>query len=70
VDIIPPEPYKEVVDANLGPGERVITLESQMGYRFEVFKHIYVDGREVETVKVNTSSYRPLQGIISVGRSE
>jgi len=68
VDVIPPEPYKEVVDANLSPGERIVTLESQMGYRFEVFKHIYVDGREVERIKINTSSYRPLQGVISVGQ--
>ena len=69
VDVIPPEPYKEVVDANLSPGERIVTLESQMGYRFEVFKHIYVDGREVERIKVNTSAYRPMQGIISVGQA-
>jgi len=68
VDVIPPEPYKEVIDANLAPGERIVTLESQMGYRFEVYKHIYVDGQEVERVKVNTSSYRPMQGIISVGQ--
>jgi len=70
VDVISPEPYKEVVDQNLAPGERVITLESQLGYRYEVFKHVFIDGREVEMVKINTSSYRPLQGIISVGREE
>jgi len=68
VDVIPPEPYKEVIDADLAPGERIITLESQMGYRYEVFKHVYVDGQEVEQVKINTSSYRPLQGIISIGQ--
>jgi len=68
VDVIPPEPYKEVIDANLAPGERIVTLESQMGYRFEVYKLIFVDGQEVERVKVNTSSYRPLQGIINVGQ--
>jgi len=70
VDVIPPEPYKEVVDQSLAPGERIITLESQMGYRYEVFKHIFVDGREVEQIKINTSSYRPLQGIISIGHGE
>jgi len=69
VDVIPPEPYKEVADASLAPGERVVTLESQMGYRFEVYKHVYVDGREVDHVRVNTSSYRPLQGVVSVGES-
>jgi len=68
VDIIPPEPYKEVADTNLSPGERIVTLESQMGYRFEVFKHIYIDNQEVERIKINTSSYRPMQGVISVGQ--
>ncbi|MCL2527171.1 MAG: VanW family protein [Defluviitaleaceae bacterium] len=68
VDVIHPEPYKEVVDASLAPGERVVTLEAQMGYKYEVFKHVYVDGREVEEVKVSTSSYRPLQGIVSIGQ--
>jgi len=70
VDIIPPEPYKEVIDINLAPGERIVTLESQMGYRFEVYKHVYIDSQEVERVRVNTSQYRPLQGIISIGRDE
>jgi len=70
VDIIPPEPYKEVTDATLAPGERVVTLESQLGYRYEVFKHIYIDGQETEEIKVNTSSYRPLQGVISIGKVE
>jgi len=70
VDVIPPEPYKEVVDTSLAPGERVVTLESQMGYRYEVFKHIYIDGQEVEQVKINTSSYRPLQGVVSIGQRE
>ncbi|MCL2362481.1 MAG: VanW family protein [Defluviitaleaceae bacterium] len=68
VDIIPPEPYKEVLDTNLAPGQRVVTLESQMGYKFEVFKHVFIDGQEVEEVIVNTSSYRPLQGVVSIGR--
>jgi len=70
VDIIPPEPYKEVTDVTLAPGERRVTLESQMGYRYEVFKHIYIDGQETEEIKVNTSSYVPLQGIISIGKVE
>jgi len=70
VDIIPPEPYKEVLDTTLAPGERVITLESQMGYRFEVFKHVFIDGQETEEVQINTSSYRPLQGVISIGTRE
>jgi len=70
VDVISPEPYKEVLDTNLAPGQRIVTLESQMGYRFEVFKHVFIDGQEVEEIKVNTSAYRPLQGVISIGARE
>jgi vancomycin resistance protein YoaR len=63
-----PEPYKEVIDAGLPPGERIIMLEAVMGYTYEVFKHIYKNGQAVERVKINTSTYRPLQGVMHVGR--
>jgi len=67
VDVISPGPYKEVIDTTLSVGDKVVILESQLGYRYEVFKHVFVDGQEVEKVKVNTSSYKPLQGVVHVG---
>ena len=70
VDITSPAPYKEVLDENLTPGTRIVILESQLGYTYEVYKHIIVDGREIDVIKINTSNYRPLQGVINVGRSE
>ncbi|MCL2204367.1 MAG: VanW family protein [Defluviitaleaceae bacterium] len=63
-----PGPYKEIVDAALAPGQRVITLESVMGYTYEVFKHVYMHNQAVERIQVNTSTYRPLPGVVSVGR--
>ncbi|MCL2500076.1 MAG: VanW family protein [Defluviitaleaceae bacterium] len=63
-----PEPYREVTDATLEPGERVIMLEAITGYTYDVFKHVYINGNAVERVKVNTSTYRPLQGVMHVGR--
>ena len=66
-NITSPEPYKEIPDPDLLPGERVIVLESVLGYTYEVFKHVYLNGKAVERVSVNTSVYRPLQGVMHVG---
>ena len=66
-EISTPEPYREYVDATIPRGERLITLESQLGYRVEVHKIVYMNLQEVERVKINTSEYRPLQGIIAIG---
>ena len=67
VEVIRPEPYREILDPTLPIGERYITLESQLGYHIELHKHIYIDGQEVEVVKINTSIYKPLQGVIAIG---
>ena len=67
VELIPPEPYREVVDPTLSRGESYVTLESQMGYRIELFKYVYMHGQRVEEVKINTSVYKPLQGVIAIG---
>jgi len=67
VDIISPGDYREVVDAALPVGARLVVSESQMGYKYELVKHVYVNGREVEQVVVNTSTYKALQGVIAVG---
>ena len=62
-----PEGYREILDTALARGQRHILLESQMGYTVELHKHVYIDGVEVETVKINTSIYKPLQGIVAIG---
>jgi len=67
VETVMPGPYREIVDASMPLGERYIVLESQMGFHVELLKHVYVDGNEVEVVKINTSIYKPLQGVIAIG---
>jgi len=67
VELIPPGPYREVVDPSVPLGEKFVTLESQMGYRIELYKYVYMHGRRVEEVKINTSVYKPLQGVIAIG---
>ena len=67
VELILPDEYKEVEDDTLNPGEYYVILESQMGYRIELFKLVYVNGVQTEEIKVNTSTYKPLQGVIAIG---
>jgi len=66
-EIIPPEPYREVVDPTVPRGTRQITLESQMGYHVELYKIVYIDNIEHTREKINTSVYKPTQGIIAIG---
>lgn len=67
VEVIEPEPYREVIDPTIPRDERHIALESQQGYHIELHKHVYIDGKEVEIVKINTSLYKPLRGVIAIG---
>lgn len=67
VEVIEPEPYREVVDPTIPRDQKHITLESQPGYHIELHKHVYIDGKEVEVIKINTSIYKPLQGVVAIG---
>jgi vancomycin resistance protein YoaR len=67
VEIIPPEPYREVVDPSVPFGQRQITLESQMGYHVELYKLVLINGVEISQEKINSSVYKPLQGVIAIG---
>ena len=67
VELIPPEPYREIVDPKIPRGTRIVTLESQIGYNIELYKIVYLHGVETEQIKINSSVYKPLQGIISIG---
>jgi len=67
IEMIAPEPYREIVDQTIPRGERWITLESQMGYHVELFKYVFMGGEEIERIKINTSIYKPLQGVIAIG---
>jgi len=70
VKTIAPDPCREVVDASVPRGKRYVRLEPQEGLHVELFKHVYVNGKEVEVVKVNTSIYKPLRGVIAIGAGE
>ncbi|MCL1786768.1 MAG: VanW family protein [Defluviitaleaceae bacterium] len=67
METIAAESYREVLDAAIPLGQRHIVLDPQHGLRIELHKHVYIDGTLVETVKINTSTYKPLQGVIAIG---
>jgi vancomycin resistance protein YoaR len=62
-----PAPCKEIIDTTLARGERVQVLEAVQGYTYEVYKHVYTNGIATDRVRVNTSTYKPLQGVVHVG---
>ena len=67
VGVTDPVPCREVVDASIPFGERVTVLAPQPGYHIELHKHVYMSGQEVEVVKISTSIYKPLQGVVAIG---
>ncbi|MCL2398734.1 MAG: VanW family protein [Defluviitaleaceae bacterium] len=70
IETIPPEPDRVLTDDNLPAGYVLINTEPQSGYKYEVFRIIFIDGQQVGRERVNTSTYRPIQGIITKGTSE
>jgi len=67
IEVIPPEPDKILTDENLPSGHVLVNTEPRNGYKYELYKVVFVDGQQVAKERVNTSIYRPVQGIISRG---
>ncbi len=66
VETILPEPEKVVYDETVPAGEIWVNTAEQNGYKYELLKLVYVNGKLVETVPVNTSTYKPVRGEVSV----
>lgn len=67
--IEPPEP-EETEDDTLEIGEEEIDQEAHTGYYTELWKHIYVDGKLEDSVRVNRSQYQAHPAKIRVGTKE
>ncbi|MDO4942476.1 MAG: VanW family protein [Lachnospiraceae bacterium] len=57
----------EVKDSTLEEGKTVVKESGTTGYVAELWKVVYVDGKEKERTKVNTSSYRSTPTTVAVG---
>jgi vancomycin resistance protein YoaR len=64
VETTPPEPEKVTYDPSVPSGEIWVTTVAQDGYKYELYKNVYVDGALAETVKINSSAYKPVQGAV------
>jgi len=67
LEVIPPEPDKVLQDDSLPSGHVLISTEPQDGYKYELFRIVFMDGEQVARERVNTSIYRPVQGVIRIG---
>jgi vancomycin resistance protein YoaR len=67
IETVRPGPDEEKKEPSLAAGLRMVQTPARDGFRYDVYKHIYEDGRAVGTVKVNSSYYKPVRGVVSVG---
>lgn len=58
------------VDNTKPTGYRAVTQSAHIGYKAELWKVVYVDGKESDRVRLNTSSYGAEPEHITVGRSQ
>lgn len=57
----------ETVDKTKPAGYRHVTQGAHTGYKAELWKYVYVDGKQTESVKVNTSTYNASPARVTVG---
>ena len=58
------------VDESLPAGTRDVTQKAHTGYVAELWKHVYVDGELVDSIKINTSQYMATPEHVTVGPDE
>ncbi len=63
----PPAAELLTEDPTIPLGERVVKTAAKDGYKYNVFKLVLVDGKQVDKIQVNTSVYRPVRGVVLVG---
>ena len=70
VETIPPQ--EEIIreDASIPADVRQVVTRPQQGFRYNLYKIVYDGNAEVERVRVNTSTYRAVQGEILLGTGQ
>lgn len=57
----------ETQDPTMAEGKRIVTQSAHTGYVAELWKVIYIDGKEKKRIKVNTSHYNSSPQRVTVG---
>ena len=67
VETIEPEPTIYTDTDKLPKGQTEVKTKPRTGYRYEVYKVVTIDGKEVERTLYNKSYYKPIRGETLVG---
>ncbi|MBQ9519539.1 MAG: VanW family protein [Firmicutes bacterium] len=70
IEDIPHGDYEIVYDDKLPKGEEHIEVSQLDGKKYELYKKVYQNGELIDTVKVNTSTYKPRNGEKHIGTAE
>lgn len=62
-----PAPESVTNDPTLPLNKRMVDVEQKIGYKYELYKLVYENDKLVERVRVNTSTYRVVQGQVRIG---
>ena len=54
-------------DSSLAEGKRVVTLSAKNGYKYELYKLVYIGETLQEKILVNTSNYKAVRAEIKIG---
>ncbi len=67
IEDIPHGDYEIVYDPELPEGTEEIKVSQLLGKKYELYKYVYENGVLTETIKVNTSTYKPRDGEKHIG---
>ncbi len=67
VEKVSPSGENVTEDKNLPQGTRKVVAAAKDGYRYKVYKIVYVDNKQVEKTLVNTSYYKPVKAEVVIG---
>ena len=70
IEDIPHGDYEIVYDDKLPKGEEHIEVGQLDGKKYELYKKVYENGVLVDTVKINTRTYKPRNGEKHIGTAE
>ncbi len=66
-ETVPPGPESIVKDPALPEGTRVVETPARTGYKYNLYKIVYENDKEVEKTLANTSYYRATAAVVRVG---
>lgn len=67
IEDIPHGDYEIVYDPKLPEGSEEIEVSQLIGKKYELYKKVYENGELIDTVKINTSTYKPRNGEKHIG---